>query len=175
MHHSFDIRPWLKPVLTIVLGAILIFKPAALTSTIAWCVGLIIALVGAWRLVQYFSQKSRELWTLLGGVILLVLGLSVLKNPIIVEKRIGQVVGILLILQAVRSFLDAVTSREKTTAIVTGVAGIAVMLMPLIIPRIAVVACGVVMLIVGIDMVLDLLRSSGNSGNSGDPDIIDAR
>ena len=47
MKHSFDIRPWLKPVLTCILGLVLIFRPGSLTTSIAWAVGVLIALVGA--------------------------------------------------------------------------------------------------------------------------------
>ena len=52
MKHSFDIRPWLKPVLTCVLGLILIFRPGSLTTSIAWAAGVLIALVGAGKLVE---------------------------------------------------------------------------------------------------------------------------
>ena len=72
MKHSFDIRPWLKPVLTCVLGLILIFRPGSLTTSIAWAVGVLIALAGAGKLVGFFFDASRrnDFLQLCGGVIL---------------------------------------------------------------------------------------------------------
>lgn len=175
MRHSFDFRPWLKPALTIILGLVLVFNPGSLTTYIAWCVGLIIALIGAGRLVRYFSQGNKSVWNLLGSIVLLLLGFSILKNPVSLEKRASQIVGILLLLQAARGFMDPIATHEKTSSVVLGVAGAALVLMPLTVPRMVVVICGIVVLALGVGMALDLLHSSGSSGNSGDPDVIDAR
>ena len=170
MKRSFDFRPWVKPALTILTGFVLIFRPGSLTTTLAWIVGLVIALVGAGKMVHFFSgaKVQRDFWSLAGAIILLVLGLSILKNPVSLEKQLSRIAGILLILQAVRGYLDPMAAHEQVTSTLMCIAG------AVLVPRLVVVICGVVVLVLGIGMVLDLLRGdSGCSGGNGE--IIDAR
>lgn len=176
MKRSFDFRPWVKPALTILTGFVLIFRPGSLTTTLAWIVGLVIALVGAGKMVHFFSgaKVQKDFWSLAGAIILLVLGLSILKNPVSLEKQLSRIAGILLILQAVRGYVDPMAAHEQVTSTLMCIAGAVLVLMPLVVPRLVVVICGVVVLVLGIGMVLDLLRGdSGCSGGNGE--IIDAR
>lgn len=175
MQHSFDIRPWLKPALTIILGIVLIFKPETLTSTIAWCIGFVIALTGAGKLIQFFSRQGKNIWHLLGAIVLLILGFSILKNPVSLEKRVSQVIGILLLLQAVRSYLDPIAAHEKASSIAMGIMGAVLLLVPLSVPRLVVSVCGVVVLALGIGMVLDVRSGSNHPNDPDNPDVIDAR
>ena len=89
MKRSFDFRPWGKPALTILTGFVLIFRPGSLTTTLAWIVGLVIALVGAGKMVRFFSgaKVQKDFWSLAGAIILLVLGLSILGKAL--EKKVN--------------------------------------------------------------------------------------
>ncbi len=176
MKRSFNFRPWLKPALTILLGLVLIFRPGSLTTTLAWTVGFVIALVGAGKLVSFFSQArmQKDFWNLAGAVVLLVLGLSIIRNPVSLEKQLSRIAGILLIMQAIRGYLDPMAAHEKTTSTLMCIAGAVLILMPLVVPRLVIVICGIVVLALGVGMVLDLLRGdSGCTGGNGE--IIDAR
>ena len=64
--------------------------------------------------------------------------------------------------------------HEKTTSIACCVMGVLLMLLPLTLSRLVVVICGIVVLLIGIGMVVDLLTGS-RSGGSDTPDIIDAQ
>lgn len=174
MKHSFDIRPWLKPALTCVLGLILIFKPGSLTTSIAWAVGVLIALVGAGKLVAFFYAPRKDFLRLCGAVILLVLGFSIMRNPVSLERQIGLVIGILLLLQGVRGFVSPFAAHEKITSGLCCVVGVFLMVMPLAISRLVVILCGVVVLLIGIGMVADLLTGSRGGGAGSPDDIIDA-
>ena len=176
MKQSFDIRPWLKPALTCILGLILIFKPGSLTTSIAWAVGFLIALVGAGKLVSFFCDPSpqKDFLRLCGAIILLVLGFSIMKKPVSLERQIGLVIGIVLLLQGIRGFVNPYAAHEKVTSILCCVMGVFLMVLPLAISRLAVIICGVVVLLIGIGMVIDLLTGNQGGSDSGGPDIIEA-
>ena len=176
MKQSFDIRPWLKPALICILGLILIFKPGSLTTSIAWAVGFLIALVGAGKLVSFFCDPSpqKDFLRLCGAIILLVLGFSIMKKPVSLERQIGLVIGIVLLLQGIRGFVNPYAAHEKVTSILCCVMGVFLMVLPLAISRLAVIICGVVVLLIGIGMVIDLLTGNQGGSDSGGPDIIDA-
>lgn len=173
MKHSFDIRPWLKPVLTCVLGLCLIFRPGSLTTSIAWVVGIVIALVGAGKIVAFFTDSAvqRDFLRLCGGVILLLLGFSIMRRPVNLEQQVVRIIGIVLLLQGIRGYVSPYAAHEKVTSIFSCIAGVILIMMPLAVSRLAVVICGIVVLLIGIGMVIDLL--TGNH-NGDEPDIIDA-
>ncbi|MGM9604903.1 MAG: DUF308 domain-containing protein [Faecousia sp.] len=175
MKHSSDIRLWLKPVLTCILGLILIFRPGSLTTSIAWAVGVLIALVGAGKLVAFFRDPRKDILRLCGAVILLVLGFSIMRNPVSLERQIGLVIGIVLLLQGIRGFVSPFAAHEKITSGLCCAMGVLLMVLPLTISRLAVILCGVVVLLIGIGMVADLLTGSRSGGAGSPDDIIDAR
>lgn len=174
MKHSFDLRPWLKPVLTCVLGLYLIFRPGSLTTSIAWVVGFLIALVGAGKLVS-FIRGSKDFLGLCIAIVLLVLGFSIISKPVNLEKQVGRVIGIVLLLQGIRGYVNPYAAHEKLTAVLSCGAGAFLILMPLALSRLAVVICGILVLLIGVGMVLDLLLGDRGGHDAGDPDIIDAR
>ena len=176
MNRSFNIQPWLKPVLTCVLGLVLIFRPGSLTTSIAWAAGVLIALAGAGKLVRFFTDHSpkKDFLGLCGAVILLVLGFSIMGKPVRLERQIGLVIGIVLLLQGLRGFVNPYAVHEKASSIACCVMGVLLMLLPLTLSRLVVVICGIVVLLIGIGMVVDLLTGS-RSGGSDTPDIIDAQ
>ena len=53
--------------------------------------------------------------------------------------------------------------------------GVLLMLLPLIVSRLAVILCGIVVLLIGIGMVIDLTMWNKFTGSSGDDSIIDER
>lgn len=175
MKHSFDLRPWLKPVLTCVLGLYLIFRPGSLTTSIAWVIGFLIALVGAGKLVSFIRDSRKDFLGLCIAIVLLVLGFSILNKPVNLEKQVGRVIGIVLLLQGIRGYVNPYAAHEKVTAILSCAAGVFLILIPLALSRLAVVVCGIVVLLIGVGMVIDLLLGDRDGHDSGDPDIIDAR
>lgn len=176
MKDSFNIRPWVKPALTCVLGLVLICSPGSLTVTLARLIGIVIALVGIGKLVSFFRemQLKKDYWGLAGAVILLVLGFSILRNPVSLEKQTMRLIGILLIMQAVRGYTDPLAAHDQVTSTLLTIAGAVLLLMPLAVSRLVVVLCGIVVLLIGIGNVLDLAKGRTHPTGSDD-DIIDAR
>lgn len=176
MKQSFNIQPWLKPVLTCVLGLILIFRPSSLTTSIAWAVGALIALAGAWKLVAFlFNDRRKDFLQLCGAIILLILGFSIMGKPVKLERQFGLVVGIVLLLQGIRGFVSPFAAHEKTTSILCCVMGVLLMFLPLVVSRLAVILCGVVVLLIGLGMVIDVWMANRFHGSSADDPIVDAR
>ena len=177
MKRSFDLRPWLKPALTCILGLVLIFRPGSLTTSIAWAAGVLIALVGAGKLINFFfpAAARKDFFQLCGGIILLVVGFSIMGNPVRLERQFGLIIGILLLLQGIRGFVNPYAVHEKATSIACCGMGALLMFLPLIVSRLAVILCGIVVLLIGIGMVLDLLMWNKFTGSSADGDIIDER
>lgn len=171
MKRSFDFRPWLKPALVCVLGLCLIFRPGSLTATVARGVGFLIALVGAGKLVSFFSGSKKDFLELCGAILLLVLGFAIIKNPVSLERQACRVIGIVLLLQAIRGFVSPCAAHEKLSSTLCCVMGALLLVMPLTVSRLAVALCGGVVLVIGVGMVLDLLRGSRPGGEG---DIIDA-
>ena len=108
------------------------------------------------------------------GCILLVLGFSILRSPVSLEKQTMRLIGILLIMQAVRGYTDPFAAHDQVTSTLLTIAGAVLLLMPLAVSRFVVVLCGIVVLLIGIGNVLDLAKGRTHpTGN--DDDIIDAR
>ena len=116
------------------------------------------------KLGTYFSKPY--------NVILLVLGFSIMAKPVNLERQVGMVVGIVLLLQGIRGFVSPFAAHEKISSTACCVMGVLLMILPLFFSRLVVVVCGVVVLIIGIGMVIDLL--AGNRRGGGTDDIIDA-
>ena len=164
MKHTFCIHAWIKPVITVILGAFLILNPGSLTSAAAWCIGLLIALVGAAKLVRFMKEMhvKPDIWGLAGAVILVLLGIHLMRNPAVLEKQLSRITGILLIMQAVRGYLDPTAAHEQVSSTLMCIAGAVLVLLPTVVPRLVVVMCGVVILCIGIGMIADQLHSKPN-------------
>lgn len=178
MKRSFDFQPWLKPVLTVLLGFLLIFRPDSITSTLALCVGIVLALAGAAKMVSFFTQmKLRKDYSKLAvSIVLLLIGFAIIRSPLSLEKQVVRVIGILLLLEGVRGYTDITVLRARVSSTALCVAGAVLVLMPVTVARLAVTVCGIVVLLIGIGMIVDLLRGSGDSGcTGGNGEIIDER
>lgn len=161
MHESDDFRPWLKPALAIIVGVILLSDSSVLTPYIAWCIGIVVALSGLGRLVRFFSQKGKDFRRLLDAIVLVVMGLYVTLEPDQPESRASLVVGILLLLHAVRGVVYAIAPLDKILALVVGCVGVALLLMPHFAPLYVAFVGGIAALVAGIGMALKQLRSIG--------------
>ena len=179
MKRSFDFHPWLKPVLTVLLGFLLIFRPDSITSTLALCVGIVLALAGAAKMVSFFTQMKlqKDFSKLAVSIVLLLIGFAIIRNPLSLEKQVVRVIGILLLLEGVRGYTDVTVLRARVSSTALCVAGVVLTLMPVTVARLVIVLCGIVVLLIGIGMVVGLLRGDGRDSGctGGNGEIIDER
>lgn len=76
-------------------------------------------------------QLKKDYWNLAGAAILLVLGFSILRSPVSLEKQTMRLIGILLIMQAVRGYTDPFAAHDQVTSTLLTIAGAVLLLMPL--------------------------------------------
>lgn len=167
------LKPWLKPALTIFLGLVLLLHPDSVTSILGVAVGIVVALVGCGLLISFFFGNTKDGLRLAAAIILMILGFAVVKNPLSLASQLGRFIGILLVLQSVRELTGEIPLRSKALSIVTGIAGLVLMLVPMTTSRLLISGCGVLVLVVGIGMLAEVIRENRNGGPKDD--IIDAQ
>ena len=166
------LKPWLKPAGTIFLGLVLLFRPDTLTSLLGMVVGIVVALVGCGLLISFFFGAKKDGLRLAAAIILMILGFSVVKNPLSLASQLGRFIGILLVLQSVRELTGEIALRSKALSVVTGIVGLVLMLVPMTTSRLLVSGCGIVVLVMGIGMLAEAIQENKHGGPKDD--IIDA-
>lgn len=168
------VKPWVKPALIGLLGIILFFRPTSIAAALAGVVGYLIALLGAGLLISFFFGSNKAYYKLIAAVILLPLGYSVIRDPMSLVNRLAQIVGVLVLLQSLRTYFEQGTLHSKPFSIVSCVVGVVLLLMPGTVSRLVFFLCGVVLLAIAAGMVMDV-KKYGTSSTGGDDEIIDAR
>lgn len=174
---------WLKrlgvPVLTVVLGLILVISPDSAAILIAKILGWVLVLVGAGcvavaLLGHPVHQTSRLIW----GAILAMAGLWMLGNPLVLAGFIGRVLGIALLVQGIRDIrLRCIGGRPALTpglilAAATAVIGLILLVLPLTTSRLLFTVLGIVLIGLGVGEIYDRLKGRPRLENK-DPNIID--
>ena len=111
---------------------------------------------------------------MLGALACLVVGVWLLKNPLLLAAGIGRLVGILLLIRGIQDLLSSNYGRGKVLSLITALLGLVLILLPMTTSRVVFSLCGLVVLVVGITMLIDRLRLRRLMGGDDDPNIIDA-
>ncbi len=162
------------PALVIFGGLILIISPDSASILVSKVLGWGLFAVGIlWGALQ-FSAHAR-LPQFLGAAVCILLGLWLVKDPLLLARSIGRIVGLFLIFRGVQSLMQACSTLEKVLAVLVAVFGIILLLVPMATSRLAIILMGVTVVIIGVTMLLERIRGGGNRLNRGDdPNIIDA-
>lgn len=163
-----------SPVALIVLGLILLFCPDSASVFAAKLLGWGLLIVGIGFAVAAFTSPIGTAGHVLCAIACLAVGSWLLKNPLLLAKGIGRFVGILLAIRGVRDFTQSGYRQGKLLALVTAVLGVVLIVLPMTTSRLVFSACGLVVLLVGIAMLVDRLRRRRLPGGDNDPNIIDA-
>lgn len=163
-----------SPVLLIVLGAILLFRPDTASALIARLLGWVLTLVGIGFGISALVSRDGLAGKVLGAIVCAVIGGWLTANPLLLAAGIGRFLGILV---AIRGIRDVFQSRSRghgqILAIVTTVVGVLLTVLPMTTSRLVFSICGVVILVIGIAMLLDRLKDR-RLLDDGDSNIIDA-
>lgn len=162
-----------SPVALILLGVILIFSPDSATAMLSRLLGWVVFLTGVGFGIAAIVSHNKT-GKIVGAVICLSVGSFLLANPLILAAWIGRLIGLLLILRGGRDFFRSTHQGGKILSIITAVLGLILTVLPMTTSQLVFSACGVVVLMVGIAMLLDRLRERRYLGDGGDPNIIDA-
>lgn len=168
------------PVLTIVLGLILLLNPDSAAALVGKVLAWILILVGLGFGVQTFlgdpvRRGSRGIW----AVVCLAIGIWFLIKPLFLAESIGRVLGVFLLLQGGRDLAGHIKFGRKLTpglviAAVTALFGLVLLLMPLATSRMIFSICGAVLICIGGAEVYDRLRGRKYLDDGDDSDIVDA-
>lgn len=156
-------------------GLILFFSPDSgailLTKLLGW--GLLLA--GGVALLSLFLTRGRDLPKLLWAVLCFGIGSYLTANPLLLAKGIGRILGLLLLIRGIRDFFLSSYSSGKVISLITALAGLVLVVLPMTTSRLVFSLLGLFLLILGAGMFLDRLRNRRylDSGDD-DPNIIDA-
>ena len=168
------IRLILAPVLVIVLGLVLIFNPDSASAFISKLLGWILICIGVGVGLSAVFKDNARVFKGIVAVIFAVAGGWLVKNPLALAAWIGRIIGVLLVIDGVQ---DIVTLRKvgKTflMPLIVTVVGVILVVMPMATSRLVFSLCGIVVLIIGVGMLLERLKTKKRLQEPKD-DIIDA-
>ena len=169
------VRVLLAPVLIIVLGLVLLFNPdsasALISKIIGWILGLIAIGFGIGALVSAQGRTGKVICAIVFAVVGGWLG----NNPLLLASWFGRFVGILLVIDGVQDILQC--RRQGATflfPLIVALIGAILVLLPMTASRLIFAACGLIVLLVGVVMLVDRLRGTKRLKQPKDPNIIDA-
>lgn len=163
------------PLLTTVLGLILLFNPDSATALIAKIVGWLLVVTGAVKAISMADKRTMSNpagWLL--AAVGIILGIVLLRNPLLLAKSIGRFLGILLVIRGGADLRNSVHQKARILAVVTLVVGAVLILMPLTLTHTLLRLCGVVVAAIGIINIVEKLTELKLLENGSDRTIIDA-
>lgn len=167
------IRELLAPVALILLGAMLLFNPDSASALISKALGWFVIAFAIGFGIAALVSDSGKVGKGITAVALAMVGGWLTKNPLALAAWIGRLVGIFLVVDGVQDMLH-LRSQGKTflLPLIATAVGAVLVLLPMTTTRLVFSACGVIVLIVGIVMLLDRLKGRRQL-KSGDDGIID--
>ena len=154
-------------VTTILLGLILLLVPDSASMIIAYGIGGILTLAGILFAIGAFLDRSfsKGFWALA----CLTIGGTLMGNPLLLARNLGRFLGIWLAMEGG----DCLRKGNRVFGWAILAAAIALVLSPMTLSRLVFSACGLVVLLIGIAMLLSRIRDQ-RFLDQGDDNIIDA-
>ncbi|SEK38649.1 HdeD family acid-resistance protein [Ruminococcus albus] len=164
----------------IVMGVALIIRPDLFTRVVGLIVGGIITTMGAVALMRYFIRTKTDpdnASGLVSGVVLIVAGVFVMVRPDFIPKVIAFVFGAYMLISGITNIQGAMNLRKNSStrwtkamvsAVLTTLAGLLLVINPIIAVDFAFRLMGVCLLISGLSNITGTLLTGGNKQ---DPDI----
>lgn len=165
----------LAPVLIIVLGLVLVVNPdsasALISKLLGWLLGIVAIGFGISALLDPHGRAGK----VVGAIVFAVAGGWLGRHPLVLAAWFGRIIGIILLIDGVQDILHC--RRQGTTFLfpaIVALVGVILLLMPMTASRLLFFACGLVVLMVGVVMLLERLRGRKRLKGEDDPNIIDA-
>lgn len=163
------------PALATALGLILLFNPDSAAVLVCTILGWLLVLGGAVKAISMAHKHASTPTGWIVSAIGVVLGVLVLKNPLLPVESIGRFLGVLL---AIRGINDLRSAGNRKPAFILAIATIAVgavlLLVPLTLTRAILRLCGVAVAVIGAVNILEKLQEIKLLEAGSDPNIIDA-
>jgi uncharacterized membrane protein HdeD (DUF308 family) len=163
-----------SPVAVILLGLMLIFCPDTATALIARILGWILTIIGIGVGIVAIIDREHAIGKGITAVGFACVGGWIAANPLMLAAWIGRLLGLLIAIRGVRDLmLYASRGYSRFLALITAAVGVILVVLPLTTSRLVFAACGVVVLLLGVGMLLDRLKQLHYLPQGRD-DIIDA-
>ena len=177
---KFDIMVFLKlllvPALLVVLGLILVVNPDAASAVVAKLLGyLLIASALIAGITAVFSHSGKVAKGI-GAVILAMAGGWLVSHPLMLAAWIGRFLGVLIVINVIPDLIYAWKQGRNVIVFSAAAAavGVALILLPMTASRLVFFLCGAAILVIGVLMAVDRLRSRRYLTEGDDPNLIDA-
>ena len=162
------------PLLTVLLGLVLLFSPdtasALFGKLLGWC-----CILGALAFA-FSARKENGRWGVIGGIILGALGVWMLLNPLVLAGAIGRILGLALFgwgVGAVRRNFGPKITPGLAAAGAVALLGLVLFLLPMAATRLALNLTGIVIICIGVAEGIDRIRGQNLLDEGDDPNIID--
>lgn len=172
------------PLLLIAVGLILVINPDSASALVCGILGwglILFAIVKG--LAALLGDPDTRVSRGIGAVIILLIGTWLVRNPLLLARGVGKLLGILLMLRGIGGFMDTLKIKNAGGSYLFGLlihsatvlAGIWLLFSPLAPTRILISVVGIVFIMIGLINLFsakDQVRFLLNQGS--DPNIIDA-
>lgn len=146
------------PVLLCAVGLVLLLTPDTASSLVGKVAGFGLGAVGVLHLVDCMTSKLDTRRKLAIALLCLASAGWLLSHPLVLAAWIGRLVGIFLVIQGLGGLVEARQIGQKITwPLMTALAGVLLVLSPMITSRLVLNALGLVLLLVGIVQVFSRL------------------
>ena len=162
------------PVLATVLGLLLLINPDSATVMVAKALGWLLVIFGAGKAISMANKHTGTTGGWIVAAANVIIGVLVLKNPLLLAESLGKFLGILLVIRGVGDLRRSNYQKAKILAIVTLIVGAVLILMPMILTRTILRLCGLVVAVIGIVNIVEKLQEVKRLEDGRRPDIIDA-
>ncbi len=106
-------------MLFVILGVLLMIKPAEMMSVIYILLGMVLFIMGFLKLVDYFTSKDKEDYLLTFALVATVLGVIVLCCSDVITGIFRVVLGIWIIASGIRNFQTSLVWKEVKSGLWT--------------------------------------------------------
>lgn len=167
------IRLFLAPVLVMLLGLILIINPDSATAMISKVLGTVIIVIGIGFGIGAIVNARGRTARAVTAVVMAVAGGWLVNNPLALAAWIGRFIGVLLVIDGLQDIVELRKfGKSFLLPLIITVVGAVLVVMPLTTSRLVFTLCGIVVLIIGIAMLFDRLKTRPRLKSADD--IIDA-
>lgn len=162
------------PILLCLLGLVLLFAPDTASALVGKVAGVGLLVVGVIYAADGLTTKLDMGRKLVVACVCLVVAGWLLSHPLTLAAWIGRIAGILFILRGLENLAQARRQGQSCTwALVTTLAGVLLVLSPMITSRLVLKTIGLVLVIVGGVRIVTRISARKRLDEPGDPNIID--
>ena len=120
--------PWwlalMTGILNVILGILLLTSPVKTTIAVVWVLGLFWFIEGIFMLVNMFVDRTAWGWKLLSGVLSIVAGMFIIRQPIISAAVLPALMVLMLGVQGVVVGIIALLLAFKGGGLLSGIMGV---------------------------------------------------